>query len=186
MRFRIKRFYNSRKDFQQFYYSLKQIPCPHCGYIGALILHGYLSGYDEISYGKKVIRGRRIFCSNRFRRSGCGRTFSILKSNILKGFNITAATLWKFFNSIAHGMNKLQSFKKLKLPFSNTTIYRLYKRFKYQQANIRAVLSRMYLKPKTCSNKNPIVQTILHLKLSFNHHPCPISAYQGHFQKALL
>jgi len=186
LRFRIKKFYNSGKDFQQFYCGLKQIACPHCKLIGSLILHGYLSGYDELVYGRKIIRGRRIFCSNRNRRNGCGKTFSILKSNIIKGFNITANSLWGFLNYISNGINKFESFKYINLSFSNTTIYRLFRRFKYQQTKIRTTLSRMHLKPKTFSNKNPVVQTILHLNLAFNHHPCPISAYQEHFQEAFL
>lgn len=186
MRFKAKRFYRSKNDFQDLYFGLKQISCPHCKYIGTLIMHGYLRGYDEKNYGKRIIRGRRIFCSNRFKKSGCGKTFSVFKSNIIKGFNITADSLWKFLKNISNGINKFKSFKDIALSFSNTTIYRLYKRFKYQQTNIRTALSRIHLKSKTCSNKNPVVQTILHLKLAFNHLPCPISAYQIHFQKAFL
>src|SRR5476649_1963438 len=56
---------------------LKQTPCPHCKVVGALIRHGYLRGYDECNSKQKTVRARRIFCSNRHARHGCGRTFSV-------------------------------------------------------------------------------------------------------------
>lgn len=186
MRFRVKRFYRSKKDFEEFYFGLKQTPCPHCGYIGTLILHGYLYGYDEKIYSKRIIRGHRIFCSNRGRRCGCGRTFSLLKSNILKGFNITAGGLWRFLKGLSAGMNKMNSFKNLDLPFSNTTIYRLYKDFVHYQSRLRTLLLKICRAPQIYHENNPVIQTILHLKSAFKRSLCPVRAFQEHFQASFL
>jgi len=56
----IKKYYSSREDFNKFYYSLKLIQCPFCNLTGALILHGYLYGYNETYESNKIIRGRQI------------------------------------------------------------------------------------------------------------------------------
>lgn len=186
MRVKIKRFYRSEKDFRRFYFLLKQMPCPHCKEIGSLILHGYLYGYDEKVYGKRIIRGRRIFCSNRRRRKGCGRTFSLLKSNMLKGFNIGAESFWRFLRGIVKGRDKIQAFRHLRLSFSNTTVYRLWKRFSQCQSRIRTHLFTRHPPPKLLHVHSPAIQTILHLKSVFKRGPCPICAFQECFQMAFL
>lgn len=186
MRFRIKQFYSCGEDFQRFYCQIKQIPCPHCKIIGSLILHGYLSGYEEQVYGKRTIRGHRIFCSNRNRRTGCGKSFSLLISNILKGFNISANSFWRFLNNIAKGVSKIQALKKLNLSFSNSTAYRLFKKFSNRQSRIRTVLFRRCTPPKLSITVHPPIQTISHLKSAFKESSCPITAFQDFFQTPFL
>ena len=66
-----KRFAADEAELGALGLQLKQWRCPHCGREGALIGHGWLRGYAEHG-GEGVIRGRRVFCSNRFRRGGCG------------------------------------------------------------------------------------------------------------------
>ena len=68
---------------------LKVTPCPHCRAIGALIRHGYLRGYDEGNLRHKAVRARRIFCSNRGRRPGCGRTFSVWIATKVRRLGLT-------------------------------------------------------------------------------------------------
>jgi len=45
--------------------------------VGALIRHGYLRGYDDSSPQRRAVRARRLYCSNRQARRGCGRTLSV-------------------------------------------------------------------------------------------------------------
>jgi len=112
-----KRYYNCEKRFSRFYNKLKQLPCPHCKLTGALILHGYLSGYDENFFNKKAVRGRRIFCSTRRRRSkGCGRTFCVLSAGILKNFSITVKSLWCFLKNVVTSSSKIEAFRCLEFP----------------------------------------------------------------------
>ncbi|MBU1085885.1 MAG: hypothetical protein KKD05_00015 [Candidatus Omnitrophica bacterium] len=186
MRFKIKHFYSCSGDFQRFYFRLKQTPCPYCKSAGSLILHGYLSGNHQTISGEKIIRGRRIFCSNRNRRVGCGKTFSLLAANILKGFNICANSLWRFLNNISKGMSKIQALKKLNLPFSDSTVYRLFKIFSHRQSRIRTLLLRQSPVPQLPFINHPPIQTIVHLKSAFKNFPCPITAFQLSFQTPFL
>ena len=49
--------------------------CPHCQAVGTLNRHGCLHGFDDSR--RKTVRARRIFCSNRHARPGCGHTFTV-------------------------------------------------------------------------------------------------------------
>jgi hypothetical protein len=159
--------------------------CPHCKLVGFIILHGYLYGFSEKEFNKKIKRGRRFFCSNRNKRDGCGRTFSLLIANIIKGFVYTAETIWAFLNSIFNGINKSRAFNSLNVINSTATIYRIYNRFKLSQTHIRSLLSVISKPPDTTSN-NPVFQTILHLKETFKDKDCPITAFQLNFQTSIF
>lgn len=57
--------------------SLNSLPpsdsvCPHCGKSEHSVSHGYL--YKHVSSGRREVAGKRILCSSRYGRSGCGRT----------------------------------------------------------------------------------------------------------------
>ena len=58
-------------------FSLDSLPpsdsaCPHCGKSGQSISHGYL--YQQVSMDHREVVGKRILCSRRDGRKGCGRT----------------------------------------------------------------------------------------------------------------
>jgi len=186
MQVKNRRFYKSQEDFRQIYLGLKQAACPHCKLNGYLNLHGYLRGYDEKACAGKVIRGHRIFCSNRNKRKGCGRTFSVLALNILKKFIIRAYSLWKFLKNTARGNNKNNSLRSLNIAFSSSSAYRLWKRFRFAQTKIRMFLLRLCCPPILTKNRQPAIQTILHLKSAFKNTSCPISAFQDYFQAHFL
>src|SRR5271154_998221 len=82
---------------------LKQTPCPHCQVVGALIRHGFLRGFDESSPQRKTVRARRIFCSNRQARRGCGRTFSVWAADKIRRLSLTTGALWRFLQGAVAG-----------------------------------------------------------------------------------
>lgn len=182
----LKKFYKRNADFQEFYHRIKFAPCPNCQRTGCLILHGYLYGYDEKSNHQKFTRGHRIFCSNRNRRQGCGRTFSVLAAHVLKNFTISTKSLWGFLNHLVQGMNKLAAFALLGLPFSVSSVYRLYQNIYLRQHRLRTLLLKKSPPPGDVQSRNPLIKTILHIKSAFPHDPDPLSAFQSHFQTSLL
>lgn len=182
----LPRFYRSQAGFDPIHLRLKQYPCPHCRLTGTLILHGYLHGYDLEKINKRIIRGHRIFCSNRNLRDGCGKTWSIMLTSILKGFIVQTFHLWDFLKNIAKGMNIFQAFNTLDIPLSPTSIYRLYKRVRLNQPHIRSLLLRRSKPPSDIRHKNPLIKTIRHMALSFKNIADPLAAFQCIFQKSFL
>lgn len=175
---------NSTADFAQYRNQLKFIPCPHCRAVGFLICHGYLRGYGQTG-SDKIIRGQRFFCSNRDRRAGCGRTYSVLFAGFLYRHTIPASALWKFIQGVRRGLNRKHAWEKLGLPFTIQTAYRLWNTFLKHQSSIRSHLISKRPPPNT-NAPIPIFQLIEHLASAFPHASCPIAAFQAHFQRSFL
>ncbi len=182
---KIKTFYKSEEEFSDFYVMLKLILCPHCQTRGYLILHGFLYGYSETD-SNRIRRGHRIFCSNRNNRTGCGKTFSVLKSTFIKNFVISANTLWCFLDMVSKDNNLSSAFKDSGSAMQATSFYRIFTKFRYNQVRIRTKLTSIKDPPLLESLKDAAIQTIVHLKSIFQHHPCPVSQFQNHFQTSFL
>ena len=182
----LKKYYYLKHDLNQFYCRLKNIRCPHCRKIGYLILHGFLYGYCEKSYHARIKRGRRFFCSNRNRRKGCGRTFSILNARYIKGYSITSKSLSHFLSNIARGLTKPKALSLLYTTFTRSSAYRLYSRFKIGLSHIRALLFSLTGKIKFINAANPVLETIFHLKTAFQENDNFVLAFQLHFQKSFF
>lgn len=174
------RYVSSVVEFEKYRTQLKFLPCPHCHCVGNLNGHGFLRGYGDRG-SERVQRGWRIFCSNRHRRKGCGRTYSVLLANFLKRRTVTACRLWKFLDGILSGLSIKTAWEKIASPFSLECGYRLWKKFRSLQSQIRSLLCRKG-DPKFSSSKNPLLQTLEHLRDVFSSSSCPISAFQFHFQ----
>lgn len=178
---RIRRFYSSSQEFEQFHETIKMKQCPHCRQIGCLILHGYLYGYGDTDM---VRRGRRIFCSNRQKKTGCGRTFSILMAGFIKHCMIPSGSVSSFLSKIAQGDRPVTAFRALGGQMNENAGYRILRQFRKQLPRIRTCLLKVNDPPGLKYIKNPAVQTILHLKTVFNG--CMVSRFQQYFQISFL
>ncbi|MBN8215976.1 MAG: hypothetical protein J0L75_05005 [Spirochaetes bacterium] len=123
-------------------HNLKLKVCPFFRRVGTLSLHGYLRGQDEKHHPS--VRARRIFCSDRTRRPGCGRTFSLFLSHCLVGLKVGTAVAWAFLSGILAGLSieKAVYAVAAQHDLSLSTFWRLWQKLKGAQAAIRTVLSR--------------------------------------------
>jgi len=181
----LPRYVQSEDAFAGVRLQLKFFPCPSCNRVGCLILHGFLYGYQNKDGG---IRGKRVFCSNRNLRTGCGRSFSIIFSSIIKQITITAESVWNFIRLIDIGKGKtiVHAFRQVLQDIcSHRTAYRLRKRFIRGQSSIRSFLNRIIPHPPLNSG-DPSRQTIAHLEAAFPTASNPIAAFQTFFQHAFM
>src|SRR5271155_4021704 len=118
---------------------LKQTRCPHCKVVGTLNRHGCLYGYDESSPQRKTLRARRIFCSNRNARPGCGRTFSIWSADKIRRLSLSTHAVWQFLQRAAD--NIAAAVRAADCLRSDKTWQRLWKRFDLGQSKIRTALA---------------------------------------------
>jgi hypothetical protein len=199
-------YYANEKGFQGLQQSLKQLHCPHCGSVGTLNLHGFLRGYpeqddddeaeeegtgkeDEKDDGKKElpVRGHRIFCSNRRRRCGCGRTCSVLLCGCLKRFLITLKTLWAFIAAVVAGTSKKAAFTSCCPNMHSSAAYRLYHRLDLAQIGFRSRLLRLIDVPPPPARNHPFADTLAHFIAAFPKSvTSPFADYQLTFQSPLL
>ena len=172
-------YYESEDDFEKIRRRLKQRECPHCRIIGNLILHGYLKGYAPGRYAEFCNRGHRVFCSDRGRRKGCGRTFSILLSIFMKRFTFCTKRIHSLLKNIMNGFGPTGNYQKT---VSVSSVYRIKKLFKINQHHVREKLFQIG-PPPFCDTHDPILKTLKHLALCFPDRNDPIRAFQLHFQK---
>lgn len=162
----------------------KLTACPHCGQIGTLNAHGFLRGY-AVDGASRVVRGGRFYCSERFRRPGCGRTFSLLLARFLGGFMVVTATLWSFVSGVLGGLCRKVAWEKAGSSFSRSTGYRLWRRLQLAQVNMRSCLSLVSPAP-ACADREPLAQLVLHIREVVPRNECEFAAFQYRFQRHLL
>ena len=176
------RIFSSDQDLKEFYAKLRITPCPHCKKVGSLIKHGFLRGYDQDHQLNKTVRAARVFCSNRKRAQGCGRTFSVWMADKIKRLFLNADSLWKFLSQAVANNNKLDAFRKLNSGLSDSAPYRIWKRFLQAQAAIRTALTGL-CKPPQVASENPAQLTLAHLQKAFQEHSLsPIAAFGATLQ----
>jgi hypothetical protein len=180
-------FYRSAEEWASIAERLKQTACPHCKVVGTLIRHGCLYGFDESSPQRKTLRARRIFCSNRNDRPGCGRTFSIWLADKIRHLGLTTDALWLFLQT-ALTVGVLAAGRAVYHRLSDRTWQRIWRRFDRAQSKIRTALySRCPppLPPPRSSSK-PIRRTaaevLAHLQAAFPDTQCPIADFQHSMQ----
>lgn len=158
---------------------LKLTPCPHCKVVGALIRHGSLRGYDELSPQRKTVRARRLFCSNRQARPGCGRTVSVWFPDKIRRLSLTTNGLWRFLQrAAADGLRA--AIRAVPCHLSDRTWQRLWKRFGLGQSKIRTALSGRCPPPflPAQPGHQPALHVRAHLRAAFPHADCPIATFQ--------
>jgi hypothetical protein len=158
---------------------LKLTPCPHCRTVGTLIRHGVLTGFDDSS-ARKTVRARRIFCSNRHRRGGCGRTVSVWFADKIRRLSLATRTVWTFLQRAVAG-SIAAAIRAIKSSRSDRTLRRVWARFQRNQTAIRtALLSRGPPPdaPAASSRRTAAAQVLAHLSSTFPQADCPIAAFQ--------
>lgn len=154
--------------------------CPHCRTMGNLILHGFLKTKNG------DIRGRRIFCSNRGKRKGCGHTYSHLKAETLAGRCITAMQFWTFLWHFVESNNKKESLTQSGFDGCESTVYQFFRLFKQNQSHIRQYLLKSRAPPDCPEYTDPVIKTIKHLKAFSTGEISPIAQFQVQFQVSFL
>lgn len=158
---------------------LKQTPCPHCKHVGMLIRHGYLYGFNESIPPRKTVRARRIFCSNRNARHGCGRTFSVWVATTIRRLSLTSGALWRFLQRVVAG-GIVAAIRVADCQRSDRTWQRIWRRFHQGQSKIRTALSARCPPPElpAADSHRPAAHVLAHLRAAFPGDPCPIASFQ--------
>lgn len=156
---------------------LKEERCPHCEARGTLIRHSVLWGNDPDKAGEKRRRGQRVFCSNRGRRQGCGRTFPIFLAQTLPRHTFTAAVVWRLLSAFFKSLSLKSAFEESRIPFALESAYRLVARLRRRLDVLRSRLSR-FTHPPPGADADPLRQTLEHLRQAFGGAVCPPASFQ--------
>lgn len=79
------------------------LACPHCSKCGQFVAHGFV--HKKHSQGLKRTVGKRILCSNRYGKSGCGRTQRLYLTSEVPMLQYTAQHLFTFLSALLTGLS---------------------------------------------------------------------------------
>lgn len=171
-------------EFEQYRLELKQVGCPHCRQVGALNLHGAMRGYG-LKPDEQVQRGYRIYCSNRGRRSGCGRTHSVLFGLFLRRHCVTALEVSHFLDGMLRGLSLSAAWLAGMRRFCVETARGLWTKFSRAHLAIRSRIFRGGCFPAS-TQRDPRCQTWEHLRSLFVFSDNLIGTYQLCFQRGFF
>jgi len=101
----MKRYFDDLDTLHRFTLALDSQPhpirCRHCAKQGQLVSHGFV--YKKQRQGKRRTVGKRLFCSNRHGRSGCGRTIRLYLATELAFLHYTTVHLTAFLLALLSG-----------------------------------------------------------------------------------
>jgi hypothetical protein len=164
---------------------LKGMACFFCGRRGTLNRHGRIEGNDPQSADGRLRRGHRVYCANRGRRGGCGRTFSILLAHALPRHTFSAPLLWSVLARLLGGLSIRAAWKTAGKPLALETTYHLIQRLRRRLSDLRTALSPL-LRPPSGEQRDPLLQTLAHLRAAFPACACPVETFQVRLQRPLL
>lgn len=173
-------FYRSDDEWIALVERLKLTACPHCRATGTLVRHGSLVGFDDADPPRKTLRARRVFCSNRHRRPGCGRTVSVWIAHKIRRLSLTTRTLWSFLRRVVTG-TLAAAVRNTHAPFSDRTLRRIWTRFERAQSRIRTALCTRCPPPTGPPYPGPrpvLAEVLAHLHAAFPNADDPLAAYQ--------
>lgn len=186
MRKALRCFVGGLNELGEYLILLKQLCCPKCGVAETLNCHSKLYGNDPHStQGGRIQRGQRVWCCPRGQRGGCGKAFSIFLADVLPRHTVGTSALWPLLERLLKGGSIKAAVEALGLPFGLETLYHLLQRMRPQLATVRSVLCREQPAP-TSAQRDPLLQTVEHLRSLFAKSICALRDFQIHFQRPLL
>lgn len=178
-------FVRDEAHLQQQLRGVKQVTCVHCGSVGTLNLHDRVYGNHCCDADKRRMRGRRLWCSNRGKRRGCGRTMCIMHAHLLPRHTLDAASADSLMKGLGHGHSIRAAWLKACTPISLDGVYRFVRRLRRGLDRLRTALHAR-CRPPPSTSPDPLIQTIAHLRDAFPATASPSAAFQLALQRPLM
>ena len=148
--------------------ALRNSRCHFCGRRGTWIGHGWAYGYGPDGT-PGVVRGRRILCTNRGRRDGCGRTQTVLLATMGRHFMASTTLLWSLLEALASGESVRGFWASSTLAHGSLTLrtgHRLAVRLRQLLSLLNPRLVRL-VDPPGSRCRDPIGGLVAHLRAAF-------------------
>ena len=106
----MSRFFSSLHDMHLFSLS-PSITCPHCGLDNQFVSHGFV--YHKQPRALPAPVGKRLYCSLRFGRSGCGRTVRLYLDQAIPRLHYPASVLCAFLLLLMAGTSVMSAYQQV-------------------------------------------------------------------------
>lgn len=156
---------------------LKEERCLHCQQTHQQVSHGFV--YKKQVRGEPYPVGKRIFCSNRRRRTGCGRTTQLYVASVIRYLHYAGTVIIAFALAMMKGLSIVTAYHQATGTEISRNAYRWMNRLMKQCSFYRSLLHQPRLKdsaslihPVTSSRRCLVSSTFEALLLHFNEPLC--------------
>ncbi len=185
------RFFEDFSSIDKFTLSLDyhqdKTQCVHCLKNNQFVSHGII--YKQRSMTECVPVGKRLFCSNRYGRSGCGRTVPLLISSKIPRLHYSAAVVFVFISLLLARVCVTQAYQQATGQLEARNAWRWLTKLMRQLSTYRCTLmSRTHAlatAPKCQSRQLCLLLPTL-AQMSNSSTDCLCSSYQFNHQRAFL
>ena len=185
------RFYPDIESLDAFTLSLdglgETIRCAHCHRCNQMISHGFI--YRQHTSVEKEPVGKRVFCSNRYGRSGCGRTHQLYVAHRFPFLRYGAAALLIFLCSLLMGRSLEDAYEAATGQVEPRNAWRWLRRLMHNLSDFRCFL-KARLKPLEADlplknrRLSLLLSTLKPILSQWPHDPC--RHYQLQQQRAFI
>jgi len=141
----MKRFYPDFNAINVFTLSLdfhqNDLECAHCFKNDQFVSHGVIYKQRSGTLAEKV--GKRIFCSNRYGRTGCGRTFQLYVANEIPTFRYGASHLFIFITALMASLNIDEAYHQATGQTETRNAWRWLSKLMSQLSEYRSILKSL-------------------------------------------
>jgi hypothetical protein len=182
-------YYPSLSAIQQQTMQLDHAQCAHCQQSRQLVSHGFIRKKRVGAEPEAV--GKRVFCSNRNHRTGCGRTMQLYLAATVRYLHHAGCSVVAFVWSLMAGMTIQHAYRQATGAATPRHAYRWLNRLRGQLSAYRSLSHRPLLQepaPNAAANRSgrlaSLMSTFKALLQRFGHSLC--AAYQGQLQRPFL
>lgn len=186
----MKRFYPDFESIHTFTASLDchqdDLECTHCMKNGQFVSHGIIYKQRSSSLSEKV--GKRLFCSNRYGRSGCGRTFQLYIASEIPTCRYGATHLFVFITALMTNVKIDESYHQATGQTEPRNAWRWLERLMFKLSHYRTFLKyRKHDHSKIFTSSSHYLQHLLPtLSRMFTLTNNGCFTYQTHQQQSFL
>lgn len=187
----MRRFFQDFESIDSFTLSLDyhqdKVECPHCLKNDQFVSHGII--YKQRSIAVREAVGKRIFCSNRYGRKGCGRTLQLYMAQAIPAMQYGAAHLFVFLSSLLVNLTVDAAYRQATGQSTSRHAWRWLTKLAHRLSDFRSLLNARLDTLATgfnerCRRLKLLLPTVKRLFSILPH--CPCAHYQLGCQHALI
>lgn len=114
------------------------IKCSQCSQSGQFVSHGYV--YRQLTQKTRVTVGKRIFCSNRHGRTGCGSTLRLYLATFIPMLRYDTTHIAAFLSALINGLSIQKAYWAATWTEEPRNAYRWLRKLQYQLTSYHSFL----------------------------------------------
>lgn len=186
----MRTYYPDLESMTQQSNQLQNEDCLHCGQAAQLVSHGFI--YKKQGVAKALLPvGKRLWCSTRFGRTGCGRTRQLYLDSMVRSLHYAGEVVVAFVAALMQGLGITQAYQQTTGASGSRHAYRWLQRLSLRLIDYRRVPGLAHFDHvahnlmRTMSPRRQLLA--ISLSLLLQRFPTPLcAAYQAALQRSFL